>query len=888
MRFSSRWGWMVLCFGFGGLVTFAHAAMEDIAIVWAKAPAGELTVDRGQLKGLRADGGAAADARTFTFAGDRPGRLVASIDGVRSDDETGTLIRVTSKAATFTFRLRDVDRDYPVYLPVYGVAITTGGDTRTYAQIAADVSARKLRTKRETIESQPEETFAGAAANVRQMKIETWLGLSRDERVFRVDDRMQWIKPRFHWREEKLPETSDKPVIYDFFFGRGYGPRDDITRRLEDGVLPILHGHIGDEAITYDVTTFVSLEQSPLTAETLRGTPYLVADFNGAGHMFTPAQQAELDKLKPGEANRSEETVLYIRSVAKNTGATPQFAFFRTMSPRDVKRTEWHYDRATGFSVFKSGRVFAVTKLNGRIAANEEYSILLNPGETAVLEMYVPHLPIPAERAAALSRQSFDQRHAEARTFWEKKLAVAGRWHLPEQRMDEMLRAGLLHLDLITYGLEPKGTLIPTIGDYTAIGSESSPIIQFMDSMGWHDTAARAINFFLDKQHDDGFIQNFNGYMLETGATLWTMGEHYRYTHDDAWLRDVKPRMLKACNYIKAWRARNQNGAKGDGYGMLDGKTADPDDPFRSFMLNGYAYLGLSRVAEMLAASDPAEAKVWRDEAQALKHDIRESFFKGVERSPVIPLSDGTWIPSSAPWTGYRGLVMLHADGGSWFTHGTITGRDAMLGPLYLVFQEVIDPTEPVAGWLVETTTDLMTDRNAVFSQPYYSRHPYIYLRRGEAKPFIKAWYNTVAALADRDTYTFYEHFFGVSSHKTHEEAWFLMETRWMLYFEAGNTLHLLAGVPRAYLEDGKTIELNKAATYFGPMSFKVESHAAANRIDAAITADSPRHPDNIELRVPHPRGRKAVSVEGGMYDAGTETVRIEHFTGSAKVVLRY
>ena len=31
-----------------------------------------------------------------------------------------------------------------------------------------------------------------------------------------------------------------------------------------------------------------------------------------------------------------------------------------------------------------------------------------------------------------------------------------------------------------------------------------------------------------------------------------------------------------------------------------------------------------------------------------------------------------------------------------------------------------------------------------------------------------------------------------VSQHKTHEEAWFLMETRWMLYMEEGDTLSLL------------------------------------------------------------------------------------------------
>ncbi len=871
-----------------GLATSAFAVPTNIAVVWSAAPSGTVSVDRGRLIGLRAEGGQAAD-HAFQFPDRSSGRLELEINGVAAGDETGTLVTVSAPGATFTFRLGDVDADYPIYLPALGAAVTTSGDHRTYAAIADAITRRGRHTKLQAITIAPEENFAQAAASTRQMKLETWLGLSRDTRIFRVDDRLQWIKPRFRWDEFKLPESAGKPVVYEFLFGRGWGLRDDVTRRLEDGVLPILHGRIGDEELAYEVTMFTGLERTPLSAQTLRGTPWLVADYYGGGHMFTPAQQAELDKLRDAEAvvTQAEETVLYVRGVATNRGATPRYALFKTITPLNLKRTEWSINRVRGFGTFKSGRVFVVTRLNGQ-PAGEESSVLLKPGQSATFEMFVPHSPISAERATALATQSFDTRHAQARAFWQQKLASASRWQLPEPRIDEMVRAGLLHLDLITYGLEPAGTLIPTIGVYTAIGSESAPIIQFMDSMGWHDTARRAIGYFLAKQHDDGFMQNFNGYMLETGAVLWTMGEHYRYTHDDAWLREVKPNLLKACRYLQAWRARNQNGPKGGGFGMLDGKTADPDDPYRSFMLNGYAYLGLSRAAEMLAGSDPAEAKIWRDEADAFKRDIRESLVRGLERSPVVPLGDGSWSPASAPWTGYRGPVMLHADGGVWSTHGTTTGRDALLGPLYLVFQEVLDPHEPLAGVLLETNSELMTRQNVVFSQPYYSRHPYLHLRRGEVKPFLRAWYDTMAAMADRDTYTFAEHFFGGSSHKTHEEGWFLMETRWMLYLEEGPTLRLLAGVPRAYLEDGKTIAVERAASYFGPLSFRVVSHAAQNLIRATVTCDGDRHPGTVEIRVPHPAGLRAKSVTGGTYLPETETVRIEHFTGTADITLRY
>jgi len=189
---------------------------------------------------------------------------------------------------------------------------------------------------------------------------------------------------------------------------------------------------------------------------------------------------------------------------------------------------------------------------------------------------------------------------------------------------------------------------------------------------------------------------------------------------------------------------------------------------------------------------------------------------------------------------------------------------------------------------MLETHSELMTRQNVAFSQPKYSRHPYIHLRRGETKAFLASWYGTLASISDRETYTFIEHYFGVGPHKTHEEAWSLMETRWMLYLEEGRTLRLLAGVPRAWLEDGKAIAVDHAASYFGPLSFRVESRAAKNEIHVTVTCAGPRHPDTVEIRVPHPAGLRAKTVSAGTYDPATETVRIEHFTGSAEVKLQF
>jgi hypothetical protein len=452
-----------------------------------------------------------------------------------------------------------------------------------------------------------------------------------------------------------------------------------------------------------------------------------------------------------------------------------------------------------------------------------------------------------------------------------------------------MIKAGLLHLDLITYGKDPDGTLAPSVGVYSPIGTESSPIMQFYMSMGWNDVAKRSLMYFLDKQHEDGMIQNFGGYMVETGAALWSMGEYFRYTRDTAWIRQVEPKLLKACEFLFQWREKNKKESLiGKGYGMIDGKVADPEDPFHQFMLNGYAYLGISRVAEMLSSVDMLNSDRIRKEAEAWKQDIRTSFFNSMAGSPVVPLGDGTWCPTVPPWTEAKGLRLLYLYPETFMSHGTFTVSDAMLGPLYLVFCEVLDPEEPASRMLLSYHSDLFYQRNAAFSQPYYSRHNWIQIRLGLVKPFLKTYYNTFSALADRETYTFWEHLYHASVHKTHEEAWFLMETRWMLYLEDGQTLKLLSGVPRKWLENGKSIEVKNGASYFGPVSFSVVSDVDKNYISATIECNSGRKPAEVKIRIPHPYGKSPSKVTGGAYDTITESVTIKPFNGKADLKIDY
>ena len=86
-----------------------------------------------------------------------------------------------------------------------------------------------------------------------------------------------------------------------------------------------------------------------------------------------------------------------------------------------------------------------------------------------------------------------------------------------------------------------------------------------------------------------------------------------------------------------------------------------------------------------------------------------------------------------------------------------------------------------------------------------------------------------------------------------------------MLVDEHDGEVHLLSGVPRHWLEEGKVIEVEGAATADGPLSLRLESSVAADEIRVAV--DPPRRstPQALILHLRHPEGRmiRGVSLNG-------------------------
>jgi hypothetical protein len=819
-------------------------------------------------------------------------------DPVTVPGPNSTIISVVSGAESFSFFLRDVNAASPIWIPEYQVVVLPDGVSMSYDEVVESVKSRHLVSKMDRIEQEEEASFEEAEKVTRNMSVPIWLGISRDIRRFEITEELPDALSTYQTDKTVVPtmacsqivdeSISPYPLSYNYSFGRGVGAYDNITRSLEDGVLPIYISVTEDDDAVYQSKSFVTLEKSILTEENVKGTHFMVSDKYSVGRSWTEAQQKQLDEVLKNTPPAGEETVLVIHTVITNKGGVPRYAWMKIpyASHRGV---DYSYDSATGFSSFKDGRIFCASLLGGKPVPNDETAVLLQPGESMDVDYFIFHSPVSASRAEAMAKRPYEELYAQCKAFWQKKLDAAAKIHVPEERIDNMLKAGLLHLDLITYGDRDQGTLAPNVGVYSPIGTESAPIIQYYESLGLTGQARRCLQYFLDTQQEDGRIVNFFGYTIETGAVLWSIGEYYRYTKDRQWIEQNKAQILKACDYLLEWRKRNlKEEFRGRGYGMIDGKVADPVDPFHQFMLNGYSYLGLKRVSEVLEEIGAKEARPLAAEAKAWRQDILDSFHACLASSPVVPISDGSWCPTCSPWAESPTARFFLQKAEQYRSHGTFMAPDGLLGPLHLVFTEVIDPQSRDAALLLKYYRDVICQDNTLFSQPYYGKHNIIQARLGQVKPFLNTYYYTVAPHFDHSTGTFWEHYFKVSVHKTHEEANFLMETRQMLYLEDGDTLKLLSVIPRRWLKDGKEIVLDSVLSYFGRINLDVTSNVAKGEIRAHVSCPDAGKPSAVTVRLPHPDGIKAAKVSGGSYDSATETVTVTDFPGEANIVLYF
>jgi len=280
--------------------------------------------------------------------------------------------------------------------------------------------------------------------------------------------------------------------------------------------------------------------------------------------------------------------------------------------------------------------------------------------------------------------------------------------------------------------------------------------------------------------------------------------------------------------------------------------------------VNAYAYRGLKRAAEAIGEIDVAEGTRLKTESEHYREDIRRAAFRAMSIAPVVALQDGTFIPTIPPRTS------LHGRDQGWI-------RNALYGAHTLVDCDIFLPDEAVATWILQDYEDnlfMAPDSFSVADRDWFRRggitlQPNLvntcvsYLKRHQLPQQMRAFYNdfAVSYFPDVNVFTEWVPTFGMGGgpfFKTSDESAFLTWLRLMLVRESDDALYILSGAPREWFLPGRTIIVDNAATFFGNLSFRIESHADQGFVQAHISPPQRNRPKDLSIWLRHP-GKKLI-----------------------------
>ncbi len=449
----------------------------------------------------------------------------------------------------------------------------------------------------------------------------------------------------------------------------------------------------------------------------------------------------------------------------------------------------------------------------------------------------------------------------------------------------------------------------------------------FLDSPGVkpdgdYSDGKGALEWATSLRHDMGY--SHDGTHASTGRLLYSMAERCFLTGDDAWFLKNRDRLQAAADWIVRQRTQYMRGIPNREKllvaGLMPpamlGDYAIPSCDWHWYYVdNALALQGLRRFAEVLAKHDAKAAATYKREADAFARDLRRVVERDVELSPVRLGRDGayhSYLPRMPYLRGMTGPEMgapQFPDTDLWMGSLPLAEPGAGLDPNDPIMVDTLDVTDEMA--LTPASAEPKADArrkkglsadDAWFWQAYSilpkaSHTANTYLLQDDVPNFLRFWANSYASMVGADG-KLWEHwhlgnFDACASPDNGTAGWFLGCFRTALVKEEGQSLWIARATPRAWLEQGKRIEVANAPTYFGTLAYDIASDVDHGRITAHVAVPSRAPAKSIVLRLRHPKAApiRSVTVNGKpwpRFDPAKETITLTGVKGEVTVVAGY
>lgn len=496
---------------------------------------------------------------------------------------------------------------------------------------------------------------------------------------------------------------------------------------------------------------------------------------------------------------------------------------------------------------------------------------------------FVVKLPSPVARPEdAATFQAIDYESARTATlnFWSSYVERGAQFRVPEKAVNDLFRATLWHAlrlprrhggagDNVKIDLPYSNFAYSQTGTPWPVNQAVYVDYMLYDLRGYHGISTEELAAqYRNNQEYSGHVNGFANWLVYTPGMLYAVSQNYLLSHDRQALDRVMPQSMKALDWCLD-EIRHSTG------GLVAGPLNDGTGEGVWAFNQAYLYAGLERFGRVLEEIGNPRAKETLDAANAIHAAVARGFGAAAARSTLVELRDHTWIPyvPSEALT-YRRILE------QWYP------ADVDTGAVHLLRLKALAPDSDLADYLLNDHEDnLFLKGWGMANEPVYNQQATAYLLRDDAKAVVRAFYSYMASAFSHSVFEPVEHrwtwgqYFGPPST---DGAWFELYRNMLVREVDDGTLLLGQATPRKWLEDGQKIEVQNAPTWFGRLSYHVESQARSGRITATIALAGQPGPQTLLVRLRHPAGQpiRSVTVNGQNwtdFDRDKEWVRIEN-----------
>jgi hypothetical protein len=858
---------------------------------------GTLQVFNGWLKGFKgwnwnSTDRKKADGSWQIHLGTQPKGIIVDI---LSADETlpgsndETVITLRSAGSTFSFSMKDVEKG-PVYVPAFNTYITQAKDTSTFSEATAVVG----KTVRKRITEQPEQSYDRARNEIPRLDPTHRDGRGGMEIDIPLANDANWQKFSVQWggnividkkqtkaRGEELTHCNWPGNTLKWTIGTGVQPvyhrsLENCQVSVLDNYLPVINSKWRQNDLIYDEEAFATFLHGPLSP------------LDPGRNEQTPAiLMVKFTISNPTLHSQTAHIWLYGEQGINNIINQHGILMDQIGSENFIR------------CLMKSSTIKFIDSQITDATSNVktiEREIEIKPNSSETLYLYFPFVgDLPAKYQPQLASLDYTSQRNRVVSYWRELVGKYISYKVPERKFNEMAKAVISHIRMsVTKDSRTGLYLVPAATlEYGVYANESIFQTVLFDRIGDFSAASDYLKTFTELQgsrslpgaftgsQKDVFygvrIDSLNdltadGYNMHHGTVLWGLAYHYLHSGDREWLLKAAPHMVRAAKWIIDQRNQTKKldkfRNKVQSYGLLPaGLLEDATDWQYWYATNAYAYLGLKTMGDAFAKAGLPQAGFYQEEAASYLTDLRKSIEVAIELSPVVRLRNNTYVPyvPSQPYQRFRYFgprkdryyerynTNIHPN----YRRSAI--REILYGPLTLLKTGILDADSKVADWILNDWEDNLTlssslntnihgwvddaywfSRGGMTFQPNLQNPVDIYLMRQEVPAAIRTLYNDFVSClyadinAQTEEYRQWTHGSG-PFYKTPDEARFISQVCDLLCMEKSNELWLGSGIPQRWLDVGERVELQKAYTSFGKISYSLKQGHLPESIEADI-----------------------------------------------------